>query len=56
MPPVIQVSSVRKTCGRTIAGDEESFEVNRDEIFGLNGAGVPHISPSKPEMSSTSQH
>jgi ABC-2 type transport system ATP-binding protein len=42
MPPVIQVSSVRKTYGRTIAVDEASFEVNQGEIFGLigpNGAG-----------------
>jgi ABC-2 type transport system ATP-binding protein len=42
MPPVIQVSSVRKTYGRTVAVDEASFEVNQGEIFGLigpNGAG-----------------
>jgi ABC-2 type transport system ATP-binding protein len=42
MPPVIQVSQVRKTYGRTIAVDEASFEVNQGEIFGLigpNGAG-----------------
>jgi len=42
MPPVIQVSSVRKTYGRTIAVDEASFSVNQGEIFGLigpNGAG-----------------
>ena len=42
MPPVIQVSSVRKTYGRTVAVDEASFEVNKGEIFGLigpNGAG-----------------
>jgi ABC-2 type transport system ATP-binding protein len=42
MPPVIQVSSVRKTYGRTIAVAEASFEVNQGEIFGLigpNGAG-----------------
>src|SRR5499427_5573862 len=40
--PVIQVSGVRKTYGRTIAVDEVSFEVNDGEIFGLigpNGAG-----------------
>jgi ABC-2 type transport system ATP-binding protein len=42
MPPVIQVSGVRKTYGSTIAVDEVSFEVNEGEIFGLigpNGAG-----------------
>ena len=42
MRPVIQVSGVRKTYGRTIAVDEVSFEVNEGEIFGLigpNGAG-----------------
>jgi len=42
MPPVIQVSSVRKTYGRTVAVAEASFEVNQGEIFGLigpNGAG-----------------
>src|SRR5713226_5210763 len=42
MPPVIQVSGVRKTYGRTVAVDEVSFEVNEGEIFGLigpNGAG-----------------
>ncbi len=42
MPPVIQVSGVRKTYGRTVAVDEVSFEVNHGEIFGLigpNGAG-----------------
>src|SRR5271170_4092433 len=40
--PVIQVSGVRKTYGRTVAVDEVSFEVNDGEIFGLigpNGAG-----------------
>jgi ABC-2 type transport system ATP-binding protein len=42
MPPVIQVSSVRKTYGATVAVDEVSFEVQAGEIFGLigpNGAG-----------------
>jgi ABC-2 type transport system ATP-binding protein len=42
MRPVIQVSGVRKTYGRTVAVDEVSFEVNEGEIFGLigpNGAG-----------------
>jgi ABC-2 type transport system ATP-binding protein len=42
MTPVIQVSGVRKTYGRTVAVDEASFEVNEGEIFGLigpNGAG-----------------
>jgi ABC-2 type transport system ATP-binding protein len=42
MPPVIQVSGVRKTYGRLVAVDEVSFEVNEGEIFGLigpNGAG-----------------
>ena len=40
--PVIQVSGIRKTYGRTVAVDEVSFEVNDGEIFGLigpNGAG-----------------
>src|ERR1700739_1782223 len=42
MPPVIQVSGVRKTYGSMVAVDEVSFEVNEGEIFGLigpNGAG-----------------
>jgi ABC-2 type transport system ATP-binding protein len=42
MPPVIQVSRIRKTYGPTVAVDEISFEVNDGEIFGLigpNGAG-----------------
>ena len=42
MRPVIQVSGVRKTYGRTVAVDQVSFEVNNGEIFGLigpNGAG-----------------
>jgi ABC-2 type transport system ATP-binding protein len=42
VPPVIQVSGVRKTYGRTVAVDEVSFDVNDGEIFGLigpNGAG-----------------
>jgi ABC-2 type transport system ATP-binding protein len=42
VPPVIQVSGVRKTYGSTIAVDEVSFDVNDGEIFGLigpNGAG-----------------
>ncbi len=42
MRPVIQVSGVRKTYGKTVAVDEVSFEVNDGEIFGLigpNGAG-----------------
>ena len=42
MPPVIQVSAVRKTYGTTVAVDEVSFEVLAGEIFGLigpNGAG-----------------
>ena len=42
MSPVIQVSGVRKTYGRTVAVAEASFEVNQGEIFGLigpNGAG-----------------
>src|SRR6202789_549138 len=43
MPPVIQVSGVRKTYGSTVAVEEASFEVNEGEIFGLigpNGAGT----------------
>jgi ABC-2 type transport system ATP-binding protein len=42
MPPVIQVSAIRKTYGSTVAVDEVSFAVNEGEIFGLigpNGAG-----------------
>jgi ABC-2 type transport system ATP-binding protein len=42
MPPVIQVSAVRKTYGKIVAVSEASFEVNEGEIFGLigpNGAG-----------------
>ena len=42
MRPVIQVSSIRKTYGSTLAVDEVSFDVNDGEIFGLigpNGAG-----------------
>src|SRR6202020_1740350 len=42
MPPVIQVSAVRKTYGSTVAVDDVSFEVDEGEIFGLigpNGAG-----------------
>src|SRR4030088_2925130 len=42
MRPVIQVSGVRKTYGKTLDVDEVSFEVNDGEIFGLigpNGAG-----------------
>src|ERR1700729_784086 len=40
--PIIQVSGIRKTYGRTVAVDEVSFDVNDGEIFGLigpNGAG-----------------
>jgi ABC-2 type transport system ATP-binding protein len=40
--PVVHVSSVRKTYGRTVAVDEVSFDVHPGEIFGLigpNGAG-----------------
>lgn len=39
---VIQVSSIRKTYGKTVAVDDVSFDVNDGEIFGLigpNGAG-----------------
>ncbi|MGA3100999.1 MAG: ABC transporter ATP-binding protein [Terracidiphilus sp.] len=42
MRPVIQVSGVRKSYGKTVAVAEASFEVNEGEIFGLigpNGAG-----------------
>jgi ABC-2 type transport system ATP-binding protein len=41
-PPVIEVSGIRKTYGRTVAVDELSFDVQPGEIFGLlgpNGAG-----------------
>ena len=42
MRPVIQVSTIRKTYGSTLAVDDVSFEVRDGEIFGLigpNGAG-----------------
>jgi ABC-2 type transport system ATP-binding protein len=42
MPPVIEVSGVRKSYGSTVAVADASFEVNEGEIFGLigpNGAG-----------------
>ena len=42
MRPVIEVSAIRKTYGRTVAVDEASFTVNEGEIFGFigpNGAG-----------------
>jgi ABC-2 type transport system ATP-binding protein len=40
--PVIEVSGIRKTYGKTVAVDEVSFAVEEGEIFGLigpNGAG-----------------
>src|SRR3954452_6875978 len=40
--PVVQVSAIRKTYGRTVAVDDVSFDVRQGEIFGLigpNGAG-----------------
>src|SRR6185436_10442054 len=40
--PIISVSGIRKTYGKTIAVDDVSFEVQEGEIFGLigpNGAG-----------------
>lgn len=40
--PVVEVSGLRKTYGRTVAVDDVSFDVRRGEIFGLigpNGAG-----------------
>jgi len=42
MRPVIEVSAIRKSYGRTVAVDEASFTVDEGEIFGLigpNGAG-----------------
>ena len=42
MPPIIEVSKIRKTYGKTVAVDEVSFTVEEGEIFGLigpNGAG-----------------
>ena len=36
--PVIHVSAIRKTYGRTVAVDEVSFEVHQGEIFGLIGS------------------
>lgn len=41
-PPVIQISAIRKSYGKTVAVDEVSFDVHDGEIFGLigpNGAG-----------------
>jgi ABC-2 type transport system ATP-binding protein len=46
MHPVIEVSGVRKTYGKTVAVAEVSFKVNPGEIFGLigpNGAGKTTI-------------
>ena len=40
--PVVRVSGIRKTYGKTVAVDDVSFEVQPGEIFGLigpNGAG-----------------
>jgi len=40
--PIIRVSGIRKTYGKTVAVDDVSFEVEEGEIFGLigpNGAG-----------------
>src|SRR3954469_25050096 len=40
--PVIQISSIRKSYGKTVAVEDVSFDVNQGEIFGLigpNGAG-----------------
>jgi len=40
--PIIRVSGIRKTYGKTVAVDDVSFEVQEGEIFGLigpNGAG-----------------
>ena len=42
MTPIIRVSGIRKTYGKTVAVDDVSFEVDEGEIFGLigpNGAG-----------------
>src|SRR5215208_6530000 len=42
LPPVIQVSNIRKQYGRTTAVDDVSFDIEQGEIFGLigpNGAG-----------------
>ena len=42
MPPIIQVSGIHKTYGRTVAVDDVSFDIQEGEIFGLigpNGAG-----------------
>src|SRR6185295_8348815 len=40
--PVIRVTGIRKTYGKTVAVEDVSFDVNDGEIFGLigpNGAG-----------------
>jgi ABC-2 type transport system ATP-binding protein len=42
MSAIVQVQSLRKTYGATVAVDDISFEVNKGEIFGMvgpNGAG-----------------
>ena len=46
MTPIIRVSGIRKTYGKTVAVDDVSFEVEEGEIFGLigpNGAGKTTI-------------
>jgi len=42
VPPIVHVSGIRKTYGKTVAVDDVSFDVEPGEIFGLigpNGAG-----------------
>src|SRR3954452_3115130 len=45
--PVIQISSIRKSYGKTVAVEDVSFDVNDGEIFGLIG---PHGAGKTPTL------